>query len=55
MSNSTIAPMESVLEITIFSLKMFLTAIFLYTDYSGVWNRRRAGNKRRAWKICQKE
>ena len=23
--------------------------------YSRVWNRRRAGNNRRAWKICQKE
>ena len=24
-------------------------------DYSRVWNRRRAGNNHRAWKICQKE
>ena len=27
----------------------------LISSYSRVWNRRRAGNNRRAWKICQKE
>ena len=34
------------------------TVPFLNTNfgiYSRVWNRRRAGNNRRAWKICQKE
>ena len=26
-----------------------------FLNYSRVWNRRRAGNNRRAWKICQKQ
>ena len=37
----------------------YINALFVYSFgdciYSRVWNRRRAGNNRRAWKICQKE
>ena len=32
-----------------------ITYASIGNKYSRVWNRRRAGNNRRAWKICQKE
>ena len=55
-----------VLLLLVFLINCFIEAIgsgyiewvnlvsYIYT-YSRILNRRRAGNKRRAWKICQKE